>query len=899
MGGMRDPAIGRWLGRISLACAAYPKRTVVAIVLMTTVVGMGMTQLETDSDLLKILPEDNPHTLAAQRAATEFEGFYDFVTFFYAIDEDKCERVTQQQLPYRYLTYDQDGSEITCDTVMHEAYIRGMDEIWHFIREEIPQAEYAIDFAQLIKVINWTNDGYFGDRPDQSILEPLINNEPDRVGRPPDDRAFSMPDTSPQGALTFYYSYMGVLAADEAAKDTVANTLKAGRTLIFFNTSDGTSRVELGAAVYDAVDSYQAAINACDDTDPETVCTLKWNVFSGDGLAVRGVSAVDAHASEVTQRDISVLAPIIIWAIITILYVAFRDVRVIMVAAANLLIAFVWTAGMMGWLRIPFSALNMTVVPLILGVGIDYGIHMVSEYLEHKADKMGNRDAFKQAGKRAGIAMAIATVTTIAGLMMMVLSPSVLMGQLGIVSSIALLVTFLFTLTLIPAVLTLTAKDRIAARPHKGSSWVPKLASGVARVRWLAAIVVIGLSVAAWTNLANLENEAFGDPDKNYPIGDRVRDDSEWISDEFFGGRSDTQTNYLIVEGDFTRPEMHAFLDGLVDRFATDEEIQGGSVTALPRIVRGYLAVNQGTPDAVLNQFILSEGPSEVADVEYPKSREEMKAVLDDMFASPMANFATILVNEDYTMGLMTYDTQNRLENFDEAQRVWIQSDEAIRETKAALGVGEEIQVHMFGNNAFSYLFITEQQPWVNTIGYVSFGTVIVLIAALTRNVRATACTAAIMGVTSLWWLGTLPLMGIGLSVGLMLPLVFIMAIGSDDAIHLIWNMELSEDRRKVYRFVGQAVLLTSVTTFIAFSIFSRQTDLLVTRTLLATAMAVLVMWLATMLIVPIFYPPERREKRLPASSRPARPTGELAGEPAGKTGRKPTILARVRPRNR
>ena len=105
MGGNKDPAIGRWLGRLSLACAQYPKQTVGIIVALTLVVGLGMTQLETDSDLLKILPEDNPHTVAAQAAADEFPGFYNYVTFFYAIDEDKCTKAEEDQLPYRYLTY--------------------------------------------------------------------------------------------------------------------------------------------------------------------------------------------------------------------------------------------------------------------------------------------------------------------------------------------------------------------------------------------------------------------------------------------------------------------------------------------------------------------------------------------------------------------------------------------------------------------------------------------------------------------------------------------------------------------------------------------------------------------------------------------------------------------------
>ncbi len=861
---VRDPWIGRAIGSLSLACAARPRTALGIILVLTMGIGAGMVHLETDADLIKILPKDHPTTAAALNASEEYRGFYDFVTFFYAIDEEKCQ-AAEERLPNRI---EDDDMDVGCDNVLHEAYVRGMDEIWMFFQERIPEARYAIDFASLVKVVNWTNDGYFGDDPDQAILQPLIDGDPERVGRPPDDEAYSMPGTDPAGAAQYYAAYRGALAADDSATDTVARDLKAGRTLIFFDSEAATSRVALGQAVYAAVDAYEDAIRACDDGQE---CPLRWNVFSADGLAVRGVSTLDAHSSEVTQRDISILAPIIIWAIIAILYAAFRQPRVILVAAANLFIAFVWTAGLMGWLDIPFSALNMTIVPLILGVGIDYGIHMVSEFLEHKADGFTNTQAFQEAGNRAGLAMAIATITTVVGLLIMVASPSILMAQLGIVSSIALVVTFLFTVTLIPAVLTLTAREA-SPIPHKGSRLIVGLAGRVQRHRAIVvAIIIVGSGASLW-GMQNLEAEAFGNPEMNYPKGDRVRDDADWINEVFLGQSSTAQTNYFIVEGDLTDPDTHVFLDTLEKNLEEDEEVQGFNTATLTRVVRGWIAVNQGTPKALANQFVLSQGPDEVRDLEYPQNSAEMRALYDDIFASPMANFMTILLNQDYDMGVVTFDTDQGA-GFDEAKRVWLAAQRVVEETRAETGISEEqLNVQLFGNNAFSYLFITEEQPWVNTVGIVSFVLVIGLIAVLTRNLRATAAVATVMGLTSLWWLGSLGAMGIGLSVGLMLPMVFIMAIGSDDAIHLIWNMERTQDRRRVYRFVGQAVLLTTITTFVAFGIFSRQTDLLVTRTLLATSVAVIQMWLATMLVVPLFYPPNHAQD--PHGHGPDQPNG-------------------------
>jgi hypothetical protein len=58
----REPALGRMLGRLSLACAARPGRAIAGIVLITALMGLGMMRLSTESNLLDILPEDDPHT---------------------------------------------------------------------------------------------------------------------------------------------------------------------------------------------------------------------------------------------------------------------------------------------------------------------------------------------------------------------------------------------------------------------------------------------------------------------------------------------------------------------------------------------------------------------------------------------------------------------------------------------------------------------------------------------------------------------------------------------------------------------------------------------------------------------------------------------------------------------
>ncbi|HUR25616.1 MAG TPA: MMPL family transporter [Candidatus Thermoplasmatota archaeon] len=842
----RTSALGRALGGLSLACAARPRAAIAAIVLVTCMMGLGMSRLSTDADLLDILPRGNAHTEAAQNASVEFRGFYDFATLFYEIDEAKCKAVGEDGLPFRL-------SEADCGNVTDEAYVRGMEEVFVFLRAHAPAAEHAIDLAGLVKTVNYTNSAFFGDDPQAAIAQAVATGHLERVGEPRPE-AWAMPGTDPQGEVLYEAAWRGAKAADGAVEDVVAPTWRAGRTLLFFNASRA-DRVDVGAQVYGAADAYQSAVAACDDSSNSTPCELKWNVFEG-GLAVRGVSTLDAHASAVTQRDALRLAPVVALALVAILLLSFRDARVVLVSVVNLAVAFVWTAGLMGWLGIPFSALNLTLIPLILGVGIDYGIQMVSEHLDHKEQGLTDTEAFRAAGGLGGMAMLLATVTTVGGLALMVLSPSLLMAQLAIVASLALTVCFLFALTMVPALLVLTDRRGLRRKPEPGWPGIVTLCAWMGGHRLLVGVALLLGTGLAFTSVGHLQTEAFGNPELNYPKGDRVRDDSEAIDGLFFGGSSDTVSNYLIVEGDLTRPEVHRFLDNLTRNLAADPDLQGFNTASLTRVVRAWVAINEGTPDAVIGEIVGRAPTGPAQDLEYPRTQEEIEATFDDIYASPFANFMTILLSRDYSMGMVPFDTRQGL-SYDEAARIWNATDRVIGQTQDEVP-DSGVQVHQFGNNAVSYLFIQEELPWVNRVGAASFLLVTALVAAMTRSWRATLAIALVMALSSLWWLATLPPLGIGLSVGLMLPLVFISAIGSDNALHLVWNLERLPDWRRVYRYVGKAVTLALATDAIAFAVFALQTDLLVRKTMLATVASVTTLWVVTLLVVPMLYPPPK-----------------------------------------
>src|SRR5438105_7906793 len=72
-----------------------------------------------------------------------------------------------------------------------------------------------------------------------------------------------------------------------------------------------------------------------------------------------------------------------------VLLIDFRSWRKTLLALAPLVVGVVFTLGILGLSGIPLNPANMIAFPLILGVGVDNGVHVLHDSLLRPADKRG------------------------------------------------------------------------------------------------------------------------------------------------------------------------------------------------------------------------------------------------------------------------------------------------------------------------------------------------------------------------------------------------------------------------------------------------------------------------------------------------------------------------------
>lgn len=134
-------------------------------------------------------------------------------------------------------------------------------------------------------------------------------------------------------------------------------------------------------------------------------------------------------------------------AIVLIVYFCFRNLRISLVVLMPIAFAIVVTFGLLLLVRHHFSFMCITAIPLIIGIGIDNGIHLVRRYLENES--LG----ILAIAKASGAALIQSNLTTIIGFGALMASSFTPLAEMGLVTSLGVALALAGGLWLVPGVI--------------------------------------------------------------------------------------------------------------------------------------------------------------------------------------------------------------------------------------------------------------------------------------------------------------------------------------------------------------------------------------------------------------------------------------------------------------
>ncbi len=183
-----------------------------------------------------------------------------------------------------------------------------------------------------------------------------------------------------------------------------------------------------------------------------------------------GVTGSDALASDemVTARWDATLATIVAILGVTVLFLVFwRNVLTPLRALLSLAVGVCWTFGFISVSVGSLNILTAMFIPILIGLGIDYNVHLLERFAEERAAGHDPGEALENTFRRAGVTTATGAITTVVAFYSLLLTNFKGLVELGFITGSGLLLCLGAAFTVLPALLILQegrAETRIVIR---------------------------------------------------------------------------------------------------------------------------------------------------------------------------------------------------------------------------------------------------------------------------------------------------------------------------------------------------------------------------------------------------------------------------------------------------
>ena len=166
-----------------------------------------------------------------------------------------------------------------------------------------------------------------------------------------------------------------------------------------------------------------------------------------------------------------------LFAIAILVLLHFRSLWAVLLSLIPVGIGTLWLVGLMGWLKVPFNPANIMTLPLVIGIGVTNGIHILNRYAEERTPGILSRST--------GKVVLVSGLTAIAGFGSLILAKHRGIHSLGFVMATGIAMCMIAGLTFLPALLGLLGRywslidkpgtGRTAPAPGSGGTEVKNL----------------------------------------------------------------------------------------------------------------------------------------------------------------------------------------------------------------------------------------------------------------------------------------------------------------------------------------------------------------------------------------------------------------------------------------
>ncbi len=318
-----------------------------------------------------------------------------------------------------------------------------------------------------------------------------------------------------------------------------------------------------------------------------------------DGF-VFGAGIIADEMDRSLADSLAIVLPLALLFVTVVLVVAYRDILDILLGIFGIILVLIWTFGFMGWTGISFNIVMIAVPVLLVGLSVDYAIHVFMRHREQREERSDStRKAMNIALGGVGIALIWVTATAVIGFLSNLISPIGPLREFGVTSAVGISSALLIFGVLIPAlkietdtILESRGFDRQKRAFGTGGGVFTSLLSLGQRAAARKPLAIVALALlltaggaagATQVDTSFQQEDFLADdppdwmkslPEPFAPGEYSVKANTEYVNENFL--RQDAQAN-ILIEGDVTHADTGEQIAG-----ATDEAATKNSTVTLP-----------------------------------------------------------------------------------------------------------------------------------------------------------------------------------------------------------------------------------------------------------------------------------------------------------------------------
>jgi len=578
--------------------------------------------------------------------------------------------------------------------------------------------------------------------------------------------------------------------------------------------------------------------------------------------------------------EISMLLSMI--AIGALLFLAFRIASAPVMALLNLIVGIIWAAGIVAIVVPVLNIMTAMFMIILIGLGIDYSIHIISTFSEMRANGLSIEEAMHTGLAKSGGGVSTGALTTAVAFLALMTGDSRAMSELGLVTAIGLLVIMATSFIFLPTLLVVRDRrkekkmlkmDLPEQQPPRDITFTTlgNMGTFIQRNPWLSLGSVAIITVLMYFSARNItfnhnmmdmeaeglpsimlqdtvqekfdlsmdfayliaesveESRTLTDKTKNLPSVASVDDISTYLPSP---GQQEKRLPHIIeirdlmtsakiapltdsdvglIRSEIERIEMNimemqsmAFLGGQDKVTNRCDEIVGGmeEVPTNTIFLRLYDLLDQKSDQALIILDAFQSGYAEYFRNSVLTMASTQAIELETLPLSVIERYA----NKDTTLFLATVLPSGNIWQDRRFMNQFATEIGAVSDRSTGMPVIMEALFDIIGRDGRKAAILT-----------ILFVFLILLIDF--RSFKYALIAMLPLGVGAIWMIGLMPVFGLQLDLVNVMALPLILGIGIDDGVHVVhrWRIEGPRSAFIVFSSTGKAILLTSLTTMLAF----------------------------------------------------------------------------------